>query len=297
MKKYFAILLVAFMALAAFAGCSSSTPSATATASAWAKKEIAVVSREEGSGTRGAFIELFKVQQKDANGKNVDMTTAEAIIGNGQSAVMTTVAGNPDSIGYSSLGSLTSTVKAIKIDGVEPTVANVKNKTYKIARPFNIATKGELKNAVGVDFLAFILSADGQKVVAANKYIPLDNAVAFTTKKPAGKIVVGGSSSVTPLMEKLKEAYLLLNPNATIEVQLSDSTIGMTSTLSGVYEIGMSSRELKESEITAGLKPVLICTDGLAVIVNNANPLTGLTTEQVTSIFTGKTTLWGDLIK
>lgn len=258
--------------------------------------EITVLSREDGSGTRGAFIELFGIEQKNDAGEKEDMTTDNAQITNSTSVMMTTVQGNPKAIGYISLGSLDeSVVKAVEIDGAAPTVENVKAGTYKVVRPFNIATKGEASEAAQ-DFINFIMSADGQKVVSENGYITVDDAApAYTASGVSGKIVVGGSSSVTPVMEKLKEAYMALNPDVTVEVQQSDSTTGMTSTIDGAYDIGMASRELKDSELEAGLTPTVIAQDGIAVIVNKENALTGLTSEQVLSIYTGETTVWSEL--
>lgn len=258
--------------------------------------EITVLSREDGSGTRGAFIELFGIEQKNDAGEKEDMTTDNAQITNSTSVMMTTVQGNPKAIGYISLGSLDeSVVKAVEIDGAAPTVENVKAGTYKVVRPFNIATKGEASEAAQ-DFINFIMSADGQKVVSENGYITVDDAApAYTASGVSGKIVVGGSSSVTPVMEKLKEAYMALNPDVTVEVQQSDSTMGMTSTIDGAYDIGMASRELKDSELEAGLTPTVIAQDGIAVIVNKENALTGLTSEQVLSIYTGETTVWSEL--
>ena len=258
--------------------------------------EITVLSREDGSGTRGAFIELFGIEQKNDAGEKEDMTTDDAQITNSTSVMMTTVQGNPKAIGYISLGSLDeSVVKAVEIDGAAPTVENVKAGTYKVVRSFNIATKGEASE-VAQDFINFIMSADGQKVVSENGYITVDDAApAYTASGVSGKIVVGGSSSVTPVMEKLKEAYMALNPDVTVEVQQSDSTTGMTSTIDGAYDIGMASRELKDSELEAGLTPTVIAQDGIAVIVNKENTLTGLTSEQVLSIYTGETTDWSEL--
>ena len=258
--------------------------------------EITVLSREDGSGTRGAFIELFGIEQKNDAGEKEDMTTDDAQITNSTSVMMTTVQGNPKAIGYISLGSLDeSVVKAVEIDGAAPTVENVKAGTYKVVRPFNIATKGEASE-VAQDFINFIMSADGQKVVSENGYITVDDAApAYAASGVSGKIVVGGSSSVTPVMEKLKEAYMALNPDVTVEVQQSDSTTGMTSTIDGAYDIGMASRELKDSELEAGLTPTVIAQDGIAVIVNKENALTGLTSEQVLSIYTGETTDWSEL--
>lgn len=253
--------------------------------------EITVVSREEGSGTRGAFIELTGVEEKNADGVKVDNTTVEAVVTNSTNVMMTTVAGDESAIGYISLGSLNDTVKALRIDGVDATVENIKNGTYTLARPFNIATKEGLSE-VAQDFVNYILSAEGQQVIADNKYIPLDDAPAYEGKQVSGKIVVAGSSSVTPVMQKLAEAYQAVNPNAEIEVQQSDSTTGMQSAIDGICDIGMASRDLKDSEKEAGLNGQTIAMDGIAVIVNQNNDLTTLTLAQVKSIFTGEATEW-----
>ena len=258
-------------------------------------EEINVISREDGSGTRGAFIELFGIEQKDADGNKVDYTTDDADITNSTSVMMTSVAGNPAAIGYISLGSLNETVKALEIDGVAASVDNVKTGDYKVVRPFNIATKSDVSEAAQA-FIGFILSADGQAVVEANGYIAaVEGAEAFAGSDVGGKVVVAGSSSVTPVMEKLREAYLALNPNAEIEIQQSDSTAGMTSTIDGVCDIGMASRELKDSEIEAGLTSTVIARDGIAVIVSNDNPVTGLTADQVRAIYMGEITDWDEV--
>lgn len=257
--------------------------------------EIVVVSREEGSGTRGAFIELFGIEEKDSNGNKVDKTTDEATVVNSTSVVMTTVAGNKNSIGYISLGSLNDTVKAVKVDGVEPTVENIKNNTYKVFRPFIIATKGN-PGELTQDFISFILSSDGQKVVEENGYIAASEKGPYSSTKPSGKIVIAGSSSVTPLMEKLKEAYLKVNTNAEIEIQTSDSTTGMKLAMEGTCDIGMASRELKESELKK-LKPTVIAMDGIVVIVNKENPVSNLTSDQIKGIFKGEITSWNEVAK
>ena len=255
---------------------------------------ITVISREDGSGTRGAFIELLGIEQKDENGDKVDRTTEEAIVTNSTSVMMTSVAGDASAIGYISLGSLNDTVKAVAIDGVEPTVENIKNGTYTVARPFNIATQGEVGEAAA-DFIQFILSAEGQAVVAENGYITVDDAApAYEAAGVSGAITVGGSSSVTPVMEKLAEAYKALNPDVTVDVQQSDSTTGMNSVKDGIVDIGMASRELKDSELEAGLTPTVIAMDGIAVIVNNDSPVTGLTSETVCGIYTGEITDWSE---
>lgn len=318
MKKSAAVLLALGMAVMGLAGCSGSsnstattaateaaaTTAETTTAAAETTTEaakdsalegpITVISREDGSGTRGAFIELFGIEVKNDAGKKVDMTTDDAEITNSTSVMMTSVAGNTEAIGYISLGSLNDTVKAVKIDGAEATVDNIKSGTYKIARPFNIATKGEVSD-VAQDFIKYIMSEDGQKVVEDNGYISQGNDGAYESAGLSGKVVVGGSSSVTPVMEKLKEAYVALNPDVTIEVQQSDSTTGMTSAIEGVCDIGMASRDLKDSEIEKGLTGTTIAMDGIAVIVNNDSPVEELSSDSVKGIYTGEITDWADV--
>lgn len=259
-----------------------------------ASSDISVVSREDGSGTRGAFIELFGVEEKDANGDKVDYTTDEAIIANSTEIVMTTVAGDDYAIGYSSLGSLNDTVKAVKIDGAEPTADNINNGSYTISRPFNIATKGDVSD-VAQDFINYIMSADGQQIIEDNGYIKASDAGAFESNGASGKIVVAGSSSVTPVMEKLQEAYQKVNSGAEIEIQESDSTTGMTAAMDGTCDIGMASRELKDTEINGGLTATVIAKDGIAIIVNKNNPTEDLTKDQVNSIFRGEVTTWDEV--
>jgi phosphate transport system substrate-binding protein len=283
-KKNISLMLIASILTVLFTGCSGG-----------ANNDIAVVSREDGSGTRGAFIELFGVEGKDAEGNKVDNTTDEATIVNSTSVVITTVAGNKNCIGYISLGSLNDTVKALKIDDVEASVDNIKNNTYKAYRPFNIATKDNLSE-LAQDFIDYILSSDGQEVIEAVGYIAATGEGPYSGSKPSGKIVVGGSSSVTPVMEKLKEAYLKVNPNADIEIQISDSTTGMLGTIEGTLDIGMASRELKESELES-LTATVIALDGLAVIVNKENPIDNITSEEVRRIFTGEIVSWDEISK
>lgn len=260
-----------------------------------ASGEISVVSREDGSGTRGAFVELFGIEEK-IDGEKVDMTTEEASVTNSTSVMMTTVAGDENAIGYISLGSLNDTVKALKIDGVEASVENVADDSYKVSRPFNIIT-GEEVSAEAQDFINFILSAEGQQIVEDNGYIKVDDAAqAYESTNPSGKVVLSGSSSVTPVMEKLSEAYQEVNKDMTIEVQQSDSTTGITSAKDGICDIGMASRDLKDEE-KDGLTATVIAKDGIAVIVNNTNEMEDMTSEQVKSIFTGETTEWEELSK
>ena len=279
-----AVMMVSMVAVTAV-GCGSSNGTDTKGADAnqsdatsdWDEtSDVTIVSREDGSGTRGAFIELFGIEEKQDDGTKVDMTTTDAQITNNTSVMLTTVADNEYAIGYVSLGSLNDSVKALKIDGAEATAENIENGSYKVSRPFNIAVKKDLNNKVAKDFMSFIMSTEGQKVVADEKYIAVAYVKDYAGTKPSGSCVVGGSSSVSPLMEKLIEAYKAVNPNASIELQTSDSTTGMTSTIEGSYDIGMASRELKEEE-AAELEPTVIATDGIAVVVNNANPLDELT--------------------
>ena len=298
-KRLFALLMAAALAATMTAcGAKDTDNQGGASASSGGNSslgEISVVSREDGSGTRGAFIELTGVEAKDADGNKTDMTTEDAIITNKTDVMLSTVAGDPAAIGYVSLGSLNKNVKAVKIDGAEATPENVKSGTYKLSRPFNVATKGE-PSGVAKDFMNFIMSADGQKIVSED-YIAIDDAAAaFQTDGSSGKIVVGGSSSVSPLMEKLAEAYQKINAAAEIEIQTQDSTSGMTGTIDGTYDIGMASRELKDEE-AAELTGVAIALDGIAVIVNKENPVTELSTEQVMQIYTGEVTDWAGLTK
>ena len=290
-----------FFGIAAAMGlaCAFGSTMAFADDAAKMEGEISVYSREDGSGTRGAFIELFGIEQKDADGNKVDMTTDMAMITNSTAVMMTTVAGDEQGIGYISLGSVNDTVKALKIDDVEATVENVKAGTYKIVRPFNIITNGELDklDEVSADFVNYILSADGQKVIEDNGYIAaVDDAKAYEAAGVSGKVVVAGSSSVTPVMEKLAEAYKALNADTTVEVQQSDSSTGVSMAIEGACNIGMASREIKDSEAEKGAVATVIARDGIAVIVCPDAPIDGLTTAQVRAIYTGEVETWEDAL-
>ncbi len=289
-RSILTVALAAVMALGVFAGCQKKT-----TEGFDASKEIGVISREEGSGTRGAFIELFGIEQKNDAGEKVDYTTDKAVITDKTSVMMTTVAGDMYAIGYISLGSLNDTVKAVKIDGVEPSVANVENDTYKIVRPFNIATKEDLSEAAQ-DFVNYILSADGQKVIEDNGYIAVSDAPAYEKSDISGKITISGSSSVTPVMEKLMEAYVAINSDVVIEINQTDSSSGVKDAISGISDIGMASRELKDSEIEEGVTGTVIAMDGIAVIVNNDSKVEELTSEEVMKIFMGEITTWDKIV-
>lgn len=296
MKKILSLGLAALMTVFALAGCGAdkgtdSNNGGTGTGT----DAISVLTREEGSGTRGAFIELLGIEEKNADGKKVDKTIDTAETTNSTSVMITTVQGNKAAIGYISLGSLDkSKVKALKVDGAEAAADNVKSGEYKVSRPFNIATKGDT-TGVTSDFIRFILSADGQAVVEKNGYISDGNTGAYKASGQKGKITIGGSSSVTPVMEKLKEAYVKVNPDVTIDVQQNDSSSGMKGAIDGIYDIGMASRDVKDSEKEAGLNTIKIALDGIAVIVNKDNTLDSITSEQIKNIYTGSLTKWSEI--
>ena len=299
MKKFIAMMATVAMVAGLAVGCGGGSDAEGGEGGASGEfdpsMDITIVSREDGSGTRGAFIELFGIEEEQEDGEKVDMTTEAAQITNSTSVMLTTVAGDEYAIGYVSLGSLDDSVKAVKIDGAEATADNVKSGDYKVSRPFNIATKADLNNPTATDFIAFIMSEEGQAVVAEEGYIPLDGVEAYAGDAPAGKVVVGGSSSVSPVMEKLIEAYAKVNPEAEIELQTTDSTTGMESAISGAYDIGMASREVKDEELAEGLEAQVIATDGIAVVVNNANPAEDLTSDQVKAIYTGEALTWDEV--
>lgn len=284
MKKGLAVAMAALLGVATMG----------TTAMAAASGDITICSREDGSGTRGAFIELFGIEEKDADGNKVDNTTEAAKITNSTSVMLSTVAQDVNAIGYVSLGSLDDSVTALKIDGAEATAENIESGDYKVVRPFNIATKDDVSEAAQ-DFITYIMSADGQKIIEDNGYISVGDKPAYEAAAVEGKVVVAGSSSVTPVMEKLAEGYKTVNDKVEIEVQQSDSTTGMTSAIDGLCDIGMASRDLKDEEKSSGLTATVIATDGIAVIVNKENPTDGLTSDQVKSIYVGDTTDWADV--
>lgn len=293
------VTLSAMILMGALAGCGGgSTPEPTpvdSNSTGAMSGTINVVSREDGSGTRSAFIELFGIEEKQEDGTKIDRTKPDASITNSTAVMLTNVSNDPNAIGYVSMGSLDDSVKTLDIDGAEATTANVKNGSYEVSRPFNIVT-GDSVSEVAQDFINFILSADGQAIVEQEKYIAAaSNAASFESAKPEGKIVIAGSSSVSPVMEALKEAYLEKNPNADIEIQTSDSTTGVNSVISGICDIGMASRDLKDAEKDAGVQSTIIAIDGVAVIVNNSNSVDELTKEEVKSVYVGETTDWSQL--
>lgn len=292
MKKIIRVTLVLIVSGVLLVGCTKGQSSDLGV-----KGEISVISREDGSGTRGAFVELLNIEEKDSNGNKADLTTKEATIAPKTDVMLTNVSGDESAIGYVSIGSLNDDIKqiikAVKIDGVEATGENVKNGTYKVARPFNIATNGE-PTGLAEDFISYILSAEGQAVVSKS-YISIDdNAPSYSGSRPEGKIVIAGSSSVYPIIEKLKEAYLEINTGAEIEIQMSDSTAGMNAAIDGTCDIGMASRSLKESE-KEKLIDTEIAIDGIAVIVNIENSIEDMTSEQVKEVFKGNIKMWQDI--
>ncbi|CCQ98272.1 Phosphate-binding protein PstS 2 [[Clostridium] ultunense Esp] len=302
MKRFISIFLVAIMIMVMIVGCSNNNSSGNTVESGSSNgddfdtgKTINVVTREEGSGTRGAFIEIVGILEKDANDNEMDRTYPEAIVQNGTNAVMTTVAGDEYSIGYISLGSLNNTVKAVKVNGVEATAENILNNSYEVARPFNLAYKGDL-SPLAKDFLDFILSSEGQDIVAKEGYVQVDTQASNYESNGTEEdtLVIAGSTSVSPLMEKLVETYQELNSGVSIEVQSTGSSAGMQSAMEGTADIGMASRGLKDSEL-AELTPVVIALDGIAVIVNNDNPVEDLSIDDIKSIYIGETTNWSEI--
>ena len=293
MKKWKLLSSLSVLGAAALVGLSACGSTANGDSEA-GLGQINVVTREDGSRTRGAFIELFGLEEKNSDGEKVDLTTQNAIVTNSTSVMLTTVAEDGSAIGYASLGSLNDSVKVVDIDGAEATVENIKDGSYKVSRPFNIVTKDDT-NEAAKDFINFILSSEGQAIVEKSGYIPLDDNGSYKSSVNSGKVVISGSSSVTPVMEKLKEAYAKVNPDVTIEIQQSDSSTGVANTVDGTADIGMASRELKDTEEKEGVTATVIAMDGIAVIVNDKNEVDDLTSEQVKDIFAGDTTSWEDL--
>lgn len=293
MKKVFTLALSFVLISTILMGCGANNSGEGNKNQFDSSSEIVVVTREEGSGTRGAFVELAGIEEKDSNGNKTDRTTKEAITQMKTDTVLKTVAGDEYAIGYVSTGSLNDSIKTVKIDGIEPTVENIKNNSYKLSRSFNIATKKNISE-VTQDFIDFIMSKEGQQVVSKS-YIAVNlEATPYGGSKPTGKIVVAGSSSVTPIMEKLREAYIVINPNAEIEVQQSDSSAGIKAVTDGTADIGMASRELKDSE-KANLNTLSIALDGIAIIINPSNTMSDISLENIKNIFIGEFTNWNEV--
>lgn len=251
---------------------------------------ITVISREDGSGTRDAFTELMEITDEDGN----DATTMTAEITNSTSVMASTVQGNAKAIGYVSLGSLSDKVKALKVDGVAPSVETVKDGTYKLQRPFNIAYKEAEISETAKDFMAYIMSAEGQAVIEEEGYISIDTTTSYKASGAKGTVTVAGSTSVAPVMNVLADKYRALNPDVTVEIQESGSSAGIESAIQGAVEIAMSSRELTSEELET-LKSEKIATDGIAVIVNQSNRFDGLTSQQIKEIYLGNITKWEEV--
>lgn len=291
LRKLLAAAVITAMA-AAVTGCGSKaddTENKNAGASWNMKSNISVVSREDGSGTRGAFIELLGVEEMNS-------ITEEAGITNSTSVMISTIAGNEYAIGYISLGSLDDRVKAVKVDGAEATADNIKSGMYEITRTFNIVTKESVSEDVQ-DFINFIMSSEGQQIIGENNYVPVEDVQRYEPNGAAGKIIVAGSSSVSSIMEKLKDAYMSVNKRVEIEIQISDSKAGITAALDGRCDIGMVSRELEDMEKEEGLVATAIALDGIAVIVNNASTVEDMTSNQIRAVFTGDALSWKEALE
>ena len=286
LKKLFAVSALSIMAMSALTGCGGGV--------ADGDMPISIMSREDGSGTRGAFVELVGILE-EVDGEDVDMTTVNAQITNSTSVMMTSIAGDEYGIGYISLGSLNDTVKALKVDGVEATTENIISGDYTLARPFNLAVKEGNDNPIVADFMAYIMSPEGQKIAETTGFVPMNDTKEYKASDVSGKIVVGGSTSVTPLMEKLVEAYNVINKNVEIEIQATGSSTGMESAINGTYDIGMASRNIKDSELSKGLVGTVCAMDGIAVVVNTANELEDITAAQIKDIYVENVLTWSEL--
>ena len=283
MKKLFTIALILVFAFSLTA-CSGKNDS------------IAVVTREDGSGTRGAFVELFDVRIEDAEGKKVDDIRPDANVQSSTGQVLAAVSGNKNAISYISLASLDSTIKALKINGVDATAENIINGSYTVSRPFNIVISDSGVNEATQEFINFIMSEDGQDVIS-EKGISEGNTGAYIMGSASGTVKVEGSSSISPVMTDLKEAFEAVNSNVKIEIQTNDSGTGVTRTIDGSADIGMVSRNVRDEEVAQGLEVLTICLDGIAIIVNKDNSLDNATVEQIRAIFQdgGDITKWEEL--
>lgn len=289
-KRVMAVVLATATILTGLTGCGTNKESGATDKN----QTISVITRESGSGTRGAFIELFGIEEKNADGEKVDHTRTDAEETNSTAVMITSVEGNKSAIGYISLGAFKNSVKALKVDGVEASAENVKNGSYKVARPFNIAVANNASDA-SKEFISYVMSKEGQDIINEAGYIGSDDAESYVkTEGISGSVVVGGSTSVAPVMEKLIEAYEKVNSDIKLELQQTDSSTGMTNTIAGTYDIGMASRELKDEE-KEKLTATVIAMDGIAVIVNKENKASDITSEQVKGIYTGTISDWDDV--
>lgn len=291
--SFVSLALVVCLVAAIFAGCSknsSQEDTGTDATAAAISGNITVLSREDGSGTRDAFTELMGVV--DENGNDATVETAE--ITNSTSVMMSTVSGNTKAIGYVSLGSLSDEVKAVSVDGVVASTDTVKDGTYKLQRPFKVAYIENSISDVAQDFLNFIVSKEGEAIIAEEGYIGVDATESYKASNLSGTVTLAGSTSVAPVMNVLADRYKELNPNVKVEIQESGSSAGIESAVQGAVDIAMSSRELEEDEL-ATLTDMTIALDGIAVIVNKDNSFDDMTSRQIKSIFTGEITAWEDV--
>lgn len=287
-KSVIAAVAAVAVVAGAFAACSSNKNNAQGGSSSLG--QITVISREEGSGTRDAFTELAGIVDEN----KTDQTTDTAEITNSTSVMMSTVSGNEKAIGYVSLGSLSDEVKAVSLNGVAPSTETVKDGSYLLQRPFNIAYIDGSLSDVAKDFLSYIMSSQAAQIIDKEGYISMDTTQSYTATNISGTVTLAGSTSVAPLMNVLADEYEALNPNVKIEIQESGSTAGIQSATEGAVDIAMSSRALKDDELKT-LKPQQIALDGIAVIVNKANKIDNITTDKIKQIYTGEITAWDDV--
>ena len=250
--------------------------------------DIHVITREDGSGTRGAFSEIANIV--DENGD--DAITQSATVQNGTSAVMQGVAGDVYAIGYISLGSLDNSVKAVNVNGIEATPENIMSGDYEVARNFNVAYGGELSE-VAQDFWDFMFSAQAQELVAEEGYVSVDTeATEYEAKALAGDITIVGSTSVQPIMERMAQAYREYNPDVVIDITAPGSGAGVTAAIDGTADIGMASRELSDEEQAQLSETAAIAVDGIAVILHLDNITEDLSLEDISGIYSGDITTW-----
>jgi len=259
-------------------------------------RNISITTREDGSGTKTAFMELIGLKGK--------ADPANVVIQTGTAGILTEIKGNPTAIAYESLGYVTSDVKMLNVDGVEATVANIKSGTYKISRPLSVVYQEDtLDDAVNTAFFNYLKSNDAQAIISDKGYVSvIDNAPAYTIDGSlSGSIDISGSTSLQPLMADLAAAFEDLQPNVSVTVSGGGSGTGYGNANDGVSEFGMISEEFA-LEKAPNCTHYVVCKDGIAVIVNNANPLDNITMDELMNIYdvdagSSAITVWNSLIK